>query len=690
MIREIGCKERTKPRLGSCAATLLAAVVLSAPALAEEKGVAARADSTQDIASMGLEQLMNIEVTSVARKEQRLGNAASAIFVLSEEDIRRSGATSVPEVLRLVPGLHVGRISSNDWAISARGFNSLFANKLLVLVDGRTVYTPLFSGVFWDQQDTVLADVERIEVIRGPGATVWGSNAVNGVINIITKSAHKTKGNLIDAGGGSEDLALVSTRSGHAVGEDGAVRVYGKFTSRDASRRSNPGSAEDEESYDGWHQGRGGIRYDLERDDLKATISSEIYGGREQLELIVPSLDAPFSQKQRGHTKNSGGFLNARLEKKLSDDSCLSVQAYWDRTYRNDDILLNQTHDTFDIDMNHRLRLNDSNELTWGAGFRGIFDSLTGYGPASFQDPNRFVEIASAFLQNEVSLPEEDLKITFGSKFEQNTYTGFEVEPTVRAAWTPVEATTVWGAISRAVRLPSRASDDLRLTSSSGIGADGVPFQTVITGDRGVEAEDLLSYEAGVRQEVTRNLRFDLSAFINSYSNLLAFDQGAPSVNPRGGRPAVIVPLTFVNEGSARTVGGEFVGDLRVLESWRLQGTYSYINVAEGHFNETAARPSLASRNPQHQFSLRSLLTLPGDIELDSQLRYVDRIPAYDIKGYIDLNFRVGWRPTKELDLSVFVENLFHTEKREYQSNFVNFPAAEIQRAIVGRATWRW
>ncbi len=417
-------------------------------------------DPLHQLKQLSLEQLMNIEVTSVAKKEQKVGETAAAIFVITQEEIRRSGVTSIPEALRLAPGVTVSRIDGNSWAIGVRGFGSGLSRSVLVLIDGRSVYTPLFAGVYWDVQDTLLEDIDRIEVIRGPGGTIWGANAVNGVINIITKSATETQGLLATAGGGSEEKGFGSLRYGGKIGEDFSYRVHGKGFRRDGQFTPHLSDVDD------WQMGQGGFRTDWslsERDKL--TFQGDIYKGYSGLRTQVSSFSAPFSTIVERDTDLSGMNLLGRWNRTLSETSNLALQIYYDRTFRREPTF-QEERNTVDFDFQHRFKIAGRQELIWGLGYRFTKGDTESVPTLVISPRNRADNLFSAFLQDEIVLVEDLLRLTVGSKFEHNDYTGFEFQPSGRLLWTPAARHVLWASFSRAVRTPSRVDRDIAASSA--------------------------------------------------------------------------------------------------------------------------------------------------------------------------------------------------------------------------------
>lgn len=415
-----------------------------------------------DIKGTSLIELMNMKITSVSKTEERLSDAPAAVYVITHDDIRRSGVTSIPEALRLAPGVHVAREGAHSWAISIRGFNSDITNKLLVLIDGRSVYSPLFAGVFWDVQDTLLEDVERIEVISGPGGTLWGANAVNGVINIITRSAQDTLGGFAEFGGGNQEQGFAGLRYGGKLGEDAAVRGYLKTFSRDSFRR-----ADGERAIDDWQMNQGGFRLDWQQSEADLfTVQGDIYSGKEdgmfRDDFILGTVPGPDFKDQ---SDVAGGNLLGRWERQLSETSDFQLQAYYDYSKREIPGTYDEARDTFDIDFQHHFKLGRRNDILWGLGYRWTRDDIDNTTFATFTPDSRSDETFSAFLQDKIDLWDEKLFLTLGSKFEHNDYTGFEYQPNARLSWLPTERQTLWAAVSRAVRTPARLNTDLRLTA---------------------------------------------------------------------------------------------------------------------------------------------------------------------------------------------------------------------------------
>ena len=362
-----------------------------------------------ELIELSIEDLVKVKVTSVSKKPQKILEAPAAIFVITQEDIRRSGAVSIPEVLRMVPGLEVAKIDSNKWAVTSRGFNGRFANKLLVLIDGRTVYTPLFSGVYWDMKDTLLNDIDRIEIIRGPGAALWGANAVNGVINIITKEAKDTHGTMVIAGTGTEEQGFGAIRYGGMIGQDTHYRVYAKYFNRDGAVHVSG-----EDAADSWDVFRTGFRMDSAMSDKdRLTLQGDVYNGRTGETVITKSFDptdpATFDQEN----DIAGANLLGRWKHSISDTSNIALQVYYDYTDRSSAIL-EQRHDTFDIDFQHNFGLDQDHQIVWGLGYRFIRDDISNTFYSSWNPDNRDIDLLSAFVQDDITLVDKKVKLTLG------------------------------------------------------------------------------------------------------------------------------------------------------------------------------------------------------------------------------------------------------------------------------------
>ncbi|MFL6293142.1 MAG: TonB-dependent receptor plug domain-containing protein [Thermoanaerobaculia bacterium] len=636
------------------AGLLALASLLAGPAGASQEPGGAVAQAT-DLKKLSIEELMEIDVTSVSRRAERLNQAAAAIIVVTREDIRRSGVTSLPEALRLVNSLHVARQSQRSWAINARGSNTSTSNKLLVLIDGRSVYTPLFSGVFWDVQDTLLEDVERIEVIRGPGATLWGANAVNGIINVITKKAADTQGGLVTAGAGSEEKGFGGVRYGGTLGERGHYRAYGKYYDRDSLVLVDGSDAGDP-----IQMRQAGFRADwtsTERDAF--TFQGDAYEGR-------------VGETIRDDSDVDGGNLLGRWTRTLAEDSDLELQVYWDRTHRRIPALFEEHLDTLDLDLQHRFPLAGRHDVVWGLGYRWHHDRVGNSPGLAFLPARRDFDLFSLFAQDEVSLLDNRLALTVGTKLEHNDSTGLEVQPSVRAAWKASERRTLWAAVSRAVRTPARIDED--------IFAFGPGGQVLLRGSRDFESEELIAWELGYRIQPHPEVLLDVAAFYNVYDDLRSQEPPANGA----------IPITLANKLAGETWGIELRSNLQPVPGWRLQVAYAWLDkeLRLDPDSRDRTRGAGEGNDPEHRFTLRSGFDLSAGLELDGWLRYVSELPSPAVDDYTELDLRLGWRSAGGLELSLVGQNLLHESHAEFG------PATalreEVERSLYGKVVWRF
>ncbi len=642
------------------------------------------------LSNLTLEELMNIEITSVSKRPEKLSQAAAAVYVITQEDIRRSGATNIPEALRMVPGLQMARIDANKWAISTRGFTWMFANKLLVLIDGRTVYTPLFSGVFWDAQDTLLEDVDRIEVIRGPGAALWGANAMNGIINIITKHAKDTQGGLLTLSAGTEENAVGGVRYGGKVGDNTFYRVYSKYLNHDDFV-----NVAGEDMNDRWDMIRSGFRMDSKlssSDELM--VQGDIYGSEIGTTYSVPVFQEPYAKELDFDESNAGAFLLSRWNRVLSDTSDMSLRLYYDWTNREIDIG-GQDRDTFDLDFQHHFQWAGKHKFIWGAGYRFTTDSFDDTLTVSLDPASRSDHLFSAFVQDEIALWEDYLKLIIGSKFEHNDYSGFEIQPNARLVWTPHPRHTIWTAVSRAVRTPSRGDHDVRLIPEiyppdNPIHPSPYPVFSILEGSDDFTSEEMLAYELGYRLQATDWLSLDLAGFYNVYDRLRTSEFGLLTIEDEPPPRHFFVPTFLDNKMDGETYGFELAATVQPSPGWNVQAVYSFLSM-QFHPDSDSMDLNFESLETDipHQFMIRSFLDVTPHVEWDVRLRYVDKYNQ--ISGYTAVDTRLGWKPTKSFELSIGANNLFDDRHLESGSPVtIDILPSEVERNVYIKAVWKF
>lgn len=601
-------------------------------------GADGRADA---FLNLSLEELGNVQVTSVSRKEERLADAAASIQVITADAIRQAGARSVPEALRLAPNLQVAQISANQYAISARGFNSSTANKLLVMIDGRTVYTPLYSGVFWDVQDVLLQDVDRIEVISGPGGTLWGANAVNGVINIITKQANATVGDLVHASGGGSGYGLALRHGGAFSDSSAAYRVYAKLDHGRHSTRANGVAVPD-----AWDNRQMGFRTDWHAGQSDLTVQGDIYES---------ATDQAIPDRQQ----STGSNLLARWNNRLADGSELRVQTYWDRTTRKIPGSLGDKLDTLDIDIQHALPETGGDQLIWGGGYRVAYDRFSNTAAILFLPGERKLHWANLFAQQEWAL-QPGLRLTVGGKLESNSYSGTEFLPNLKLAWKPAVDKLLWAGASRAVRAPSRIDRDFYIKGFPG----GAPF--LLAGGPDFRSEIANTVELGWRAQSGTSLSYSVVAFHSKYTGLRSLDLLPSGVYVIG------------NQIRGRMDGVEASARYQATPSWSLDANAVLLH---GRFNGPALAVSLPGNDPRSQWSMASRWSIRENHHVYVAVRHVGRLPSPAVPAYTAVDARYGWRVSKAVELAVTGRNLLERRHQEFSSGTGQSPL-QIERTI--------
>jgi len=616
-----------------------------------------------DLTELDLDELMNIEVTSVSKRSEPLFQAAAAVSVIGGDEIRRSGARTVPEALRLVPGLTVARIGDiNTYVVSSRGFADRLSDKLEVLVDGRSVYTPLFSGVFWDTTDLLLADIDRIEVIRGPGATLWGTNAINGVINVVTRPAAATRGGLLSAAAGTQEPSSAALRSGTAVGDAGDVRIYARHVERESLKNEERG-----DTYTVQRMGAAGLRSDWRpAAGHSLTVAGDLYDGAREDTFVSPP--------ETGDVETSGANLRAQWAWQTGPDSQISAQAYYDHSRRFiPTLVFREERDIGDFEFQHRI-VGERNTLIYGLSYRHSRD-VTGEPPFVFifVPPSETLQYYGGFVQDQFLIT-PGLELTAGSKFEHNDYTGWEMQPNLRLGATLADSLFAWGAVSRAVRTPSRLDHDVAVFDPS-----------IRVGNPDQKPEELIAYEAGARMFVTEALSADLALFYNDYDDLRSSE-----ANPPFGR--------FGNGVAGRSTGAELSVAWHPLSSLDLRASYAQLHLdleSKAGSTDTGTAQAIEKLAPEHQARLRISWQPFARWSTDAFLRYQGSLsrtyPSGErtLPGYVELNLRVAWRPWRNLELALLGENLLDRQHGEFLTE-IETSYAEIPRSGLIELNWAW
>ncbi len=633
---------------------------------------------------LSLEDLLQTEIISASKKSEPLFDTASAVFVITQEDLRRTGARNIPEALRMVPGLQVAHINANRWAITSRGFADWFSNKLLVMIDGRSVYTPIFSGVHWSVQDTTMADIERIEVIRGPGAVVWGANAVNGVINIITKSASETRGGMVNIGFGTHEQPLVEARLGARLGDRVDVRLFTKGFRREPFDKEDGG-----EAHDAWRNLQAGFRADWQvgsRDDF--ILDGSVYDGEAGCDVILSGyLTPPYTRITEENETFSGGHLRYRWVRRLSDTSDLAVQAYCDATWRDLVVLIEDRY-TIDVEIKHHVDPVGRHDLVWGAGYRWNGDDITASYKARIEPDSRSDVLLSAFMQDDITLLADRLWLTLGSKFEYNGYTGFEIQPSVRARFKTDEDHLFWVAVSRAVRTPARCEHGLRANQGTIVLPTGDLAIVRMVGDEDFDSEVLNAYETGYRWQRQPHFSIELTAFFNDYKRLRNATHGTHFWEKDPPPAHLVIPDEINNSLAGETYGFEALATWRPLDVWRLSVGYSLLglDLRKTGIAVDGKTPIEQESAPDHQIQLRSYLDLPWKFHFDTEVYFVDQLISLDTDAYTRVDLRLEWTPSPLWTLSVGVENLLDDSHQEFLDH-TGVITTNVPRTVYGQVT---
>ncbi|HEY6466424.1 MAG TPA: TonB-dependent receptor [Candidatus Acidoferrales bacterium] len=646
--------------------------------------------ASSNLKQLSLAQLGNVSVTSVSKEPVMMQRTPASVYVLTAEDIRRSGATNIPDLLRMVPGVEVARIDSDHWSVGIRGFGSEFSKSVLVLIDGRSVYSPLFSGVYWNVQNVMLQDVQRIEVIRGPGGTIWGANAVNGVINIITKNTAETRGWLVSSGAGNVDQGEGALRYGAGNNKGLNFRAYGLAFGR------GPEFHADHAPFDEWQTGQGGFRIDWDtqaRDTF--TLQGDTYKGYDGERVTVAQYSPPSTVTFDDPHDVSGANVLGRWRRQVSSSSDLQLQSYYDRTSRLSP-QLDEIRNTVDIDFLYHFAPDTRNDLLMGGGARWSGDNITQkFATLNFVPEQETDRIYSWFLQDRITLSDR-VSLSIGSKFEHNNYSGFEVQPSARLLWTPSRRQTVWASVTRAVRTPSRLDQDLQLTD---LLLPNPPFFLRVVGSKSFKSEQLLGTGVGYRTLIAGNLYLDNAFFYNNYDDLYGYGPQTTLVETAPAPTRIVLELPLANANKGDTTGVEIGPDWKPFDWWELKGAYSYLHLyvhgmagAAGMYNILITASDNGS-SPHQQMAMQSRFDLPRKFDFDMTYRFVSALPGEtgtpdvaSVGAYSTGDVRVGWHPSAAVEVSFVGQNLFQPEHPEFGGD--DGPLVGIRRSYFGKITW--
>ena len=663
----------------------------------------APANAEDLLADLSLEELITLEVTSVAKKPQKPEQSAAAISVITAEDLRRAGVTTLPEALRMAPGVEVVEVDGSITAVTIRGFNWRFSSKLLVLVDGRAIYHPTLTGLFWDQQLTPVENIQRIELVRGPGATMWGANAVNGVVNIVTKHAADTLKGAASVEASTHDAQRSFGRYGVQLGEIGALRLHGHH--RNTPSLTDRGGDEYNDGTMAWQVG---FRMDLEP---TAKDSLTFQGDLTSSEFESTSrkvLDGSFTYTNQTENDAEEYYLLGRWVRNFSADNALTVQAYVDSLYRTEHDVDFEI-DVYDLDLSHRFKLTDSFDVVWGANTRRIEDSVTTNNPIAqfdFEPDACTFNWTSTFVQGEFQLIPDRLRVTAGVKWDDNSFTGTETQPSIRAIWLE-EDWALWGAISKAVRTPSRLERHMsaqiaHLPAMSTYNPSPLPVSITLNGSEDFQSENLVAYEVGVRKRFSNGAEFELTGYHHDYDELQFIQLQAPEMTfgqPFGeSGPAIPVgtelPLNFNNEAKGTISGLEASLKTRVTSNWSID---AFLDVRDQDMERPITTDGdavfgfdFSGDSPTWQASLRSDFDLNHNLDASLWLRHVSELEHDQADAYTDLDARLTWHVNNHVELSLIGENLLEPRRLEVRSGFYIAPDGYVERRGVLRLGLRF
>lgn len=676
--RATSIRYRFRRALVPCALALAAAAPIHpwrvASAWAHESA------ETAGLLALSIEELMAVEVTSVAKAPQRVDHAPAAVYVITREDIRRSGATTVAELLRQVPGMQVARVDGTTWAISARGFAERFAGKLLVLIDGRTVYSPQFAGVYWDLQDLILADIERIEVIRGPGGTLWGTNAVNGVVNIITRDASETTGTHAEVGAGSRERGVVEARQGVHVGPASHLRLFAKAFDREPFEPAGGIAA-----HDGWRSVRGGFRWDRAGDDA-LSVQGAVYRDEADQTAGISSLSPPGTPLTQETADMDGQYLLADWRARRGAGAW-GVKAYVDRAYRVDGSNAEGAV-TEDLEVQHDYAPSGRHRFTWGGGGRRVVNRVGPKFQLSLTPTVQRIWQWDAFVQDRIALW-EDVELTLGTKVERMTTGAVAVQPSARMLWRPAEDHMLWGAVSRAVEVPSRTRFTGRVNVNVAPGSP--PTVIALTGNPNAHIAHVLAFEGGYRGRPAPHVSLDVAGFYNVYDHLATSEPETPFLETAPAPAHLVVPLRFDNRMQGESFGAELAATWQATGRLRLRAAYSWLEVAlhpRADSQDTTSEALFEGGAPPQQARLAARLDLPHDVDLDASAAFTDELTGRAVPAYVRVDVRLAWEPVPGVTLSVSGQNLTDPSHPEFSNDQPDPAVTEVPRVMFARVTW--
>lgn len=663
------------------AAAFILALAVSATAAGRNQG--------RDLTDLSLEELMDVRVSLATRKPGRLSEIAAAVDVVTAEDMRRTGAENVPDALRQVPGMEVGRLDASKWALSSRGFNGLYSNKVLVLLDGMNLYSPVFSGVLWESMDISPEEVSRVEVVRGPGATLWGAGAMNGVISIATREARETQGLSLRAGTGTEQKAVLSGRWGGSIGTNAFYRVYGRAIRHDGFINSSGEPAGDD-----WKRQSGGFRVDWKASRRNSlTLQGEVSGadiGQEGNPTLVPGiiLEGPDYR-----IKMQAGYVSGRWRRVFSPRSDFDLRVSFNGTRREDAFFFGGNSRTLDVDAQHHVAVAGRHDIVWGAGFRQMAHRVLSRRIMTMDPASRTFRTFSAFFQDDIDLVLQRLRLTAGSKFEDNSFTGFEIQPNLRLAWMPSPRHTFWTAASRAVRLPDPSDFDLKIIYELS------PARFLLNGNTNIRPEELAAFEFGWKTTPSVRFHAEVSGFINRYDRIQNYSLEDFRVFEN---PLVIeIPFLLDNVMTGKVKGVECVADAGLRRNLRIRASAAYLDVRQRWSDEVIRKAQEIGRmlglerefvaewvgnengkSPEWTGSLRLSWNPAASVEADLMARFVDDLPQMAVPGYTGLDARLAWRPNGLFEVFVLGRNLAGPKHLEFNETPASFGATLVQRSV--------